>query len=156
MSKFAAILAIMPAVALVVACAPAPEGTVMTTPDPAKHASGQPTQFDVPGGDSQQAAVGPRPQLPSEAGKLSPAAPADTPDEAIGRRTLSTAFVRVGPDGLLTVTLRNGRVVILRHVTMGPKKFCGEQFADVSLGSRFCGAYGDVAAANPGNGPITE
>ena len=39
----------------------------------------------------------------------SPAKAADTPAEAEGRRTLSAAFVRVGPDGRLTVERRDGR-----------------------------------------------
>jgi hypothetical protein len=63
---------------------------------------------------------------------------------------LSTAFVRVGPDGHLTVELRDGRTMVLRDVVMRPRDYCGVLVA----GTRYCGGYGDIAAARPGGGPV--
>lgn len=80
----------------------------------------------------------------------------DTPAEAVGRRTLSTAFVRVGPDGLLTVKLKNGKVFVLRNVSMGPKDYCGETVAGGPAGKQYCGGYADVASARPGGSPTIE
>ena len=80
----------------------------------------------------------------------------DTPAEAVGRRTLSTAFVRVGPDGLLTVQLKNGNVLVLRNVSMRPKDYCGEQVLGGPAGKKYCGGYADVASARPGNWPTIE
>ena len=82
-----------------------------------------------------------------------PAPRADSPAEAQGRRTLSTAFVMVGPDGHLTVELLSGRAMVLRDVVMRPTDFCGVQVLDGSAGKRYCGGYGDIAAARPGGGP---
>ena len=79
-----------------------------------------------------------------------PALPVDTPAEAEGRRTLSTAFVMVGPDGQLTVELRNGSTILLRDVVMNRKDYCGLQLVDGAAGPRYCGRYGDVVAARPG------
>jgi hypothetical protein len=115
-------------------------------------------------GDRGRAAQGPIPEAVSAAGSLVPApAPAlgpvpahvppklvDSPLEALGRRTLSTAFVRVGPDGHLTVELRSGRVVVLRDVVMRARKYCGVQVIDGLPGPQYCGGYADVAAARPG------
>jgi hypothetical protein len=78
---------------------------------------------------------------------------ADSPEEAQGRRTLSTAFVRVGPDGHLTVELRDGRAMVLRDVVLRPRDFCGVQVLAGSTAKRYCGGYGDVAAARPGGAP---
>lgn len=78
---------------------------------------------------------------------------ADSPAEAQGRRTLSTAFVRVGPDGHLTVELRNGSAMVLRDVVLRPRDFCGVQALGDSAGARYCGGYGDIAAARPGGAP---
>jgi hypothetical protein len=69
---------------------------------------------------------------------------------------LSTAFVRVGPDGLLTVQLLDGRIVVLRDVVMRPKDYCGMQVLGRSAGTRFCGRYADVAKARPDGGPFPE
>jgi hypothetical protein len=66
---------------------------------------------------------------------------------------LSTAFVRVGPDGLLTVELRNGSVLVLRNVVMRPKDYCGEQVAGSTADAKYCGGYAQVAAARPGGTP---
>ena len=115
-------------------------------------------------GDRGRAAQGPIPEAVSAAGSLVPApAPAlgpvpahvppklvDSPLEALGRRTLSTAFVRVGPDGHLTVELRSGRVMVLRDVVMRARKYCGVQVIDGLPGPQYCGGYADVAAARPG------
>lgn len=97
------------------------------------------------------------------AGALSPAgrdaavaSRADSPAEAQGRRTLSTAFVMVGPDGHLTVELRDGRAMVLRDVIMRPRDFCGVQVVGGSAGKRFCSGYGAVAAARPGGAPIPD
>jgi hypothetical protein len=66
---------------------------------------------------------------------------------------LSTAFVMVGPGGHLTVELSDGRAVVLRDVVMRPRDYCGVQVLGGSAGARYCGGYGDVAAARPGGGP---
>ena len=89
----------------------------------------------------------------SEAEKPASGPQADSPAEAEGRRTLSTAFIRMGPDGHLTVELRNGRAIVLRDVVMGPGKYCGVQVLGGSAGKRYCGGYGEIAAARPGGGP---
>ncbi|TMJ20105.1 MAG: hypothetical protein E6G92_10215 [Alphaproteobacteria bacterium] len=66
---------------------------------------------------------------------------------------MSTAFVRVGPDGHLTVELRDGRAIVLRDVVMRPGDFCGVQVLGGSAGRRYCGGYGEIAAARPGGAP---
>jgi hypothetical protein len=104
-------------------------------------------------GDSAQAAQGSLPEPVPASENPAPAKRADSPAEAEGRRTLSTAFVRVGPDGHLTVELRDGRAVVLRDVVMGPRDYCGVQVLGGSAGKRYCGGYGDIAAARPGGGP---
>lgn len=81
---------------------------------------------------------------------------ADSPAEAQGRRTLSTAFVRLGPGGHLTVELRSGRAIVLRDVVMRPTDYCGVQVLGGAAGRRFCGGYGDVAAARPGGAPVPD
>lgn len=100
--------------------------------------------------------MGPIPEPVSAAGSPAPASPANLSAEAEGRRTLSTAFVRVGPDGHLTVELRNGSVVVLRDVVMRPKDYCGVQAAGGSTGVKYCGSYADVAAARPGPASTSE
>jgi hypothetical protein len=69
---------------------------------------------------------------------------------------LSTAFVRLGPGGQLTVELRDGRAIVLRDVVMRPRDYCGVQVADGSAGTRYCGGYGDVAAARSGGAPVPD
>lgn len=96
------------------------------------------------------------PEPVSAAENPAPAKRADSPAEAQGRRTLSTAFVRVGPDGHLTVELRNGRAMVLRDVVMRPRDFCGVQVLGGSPGTRYCGGYGDIAAARPGGVPAPD
>ena len=87
-----------------------------------------------------------------------PARRADSPAEAEGRRTLSTAFVRLGAGELLAVELRDGRSITLRDVVMRPSDYCGVQVLGGSAGSKFCGGYGDIVAARtigrPGPGAI--
>lgn len=76
--------------------------------------------------------------------------------EARGRRTLSTAYVRMGPDGQLTVELLNGSVLVLRNIVMRPNDFCGVQVADTAAGAKFCGRYGNVATATPGGALVPD
>lgn len=106
-------------------------------------------------GDRTQAAQG-LPDPVSAAENIAPARRADSPAEAEGRRTLSTAFVRVGPDGHLTVELRDGRAIVLRDVVMRPRDYCGVQVLGGPAGTRYCGGYGDIAAARPGGAPAPD
>jgi hypothetical protein len=156
--------------AALAACTPSPQETAMhsPSPDPATNAqgssgaesdgqvSGAPNPAGRGAGNQQTAAVGPVPEPVSAAEKPLPALPADSPAEAEGRRTLSTAFVMVGPDGRLTVELRNGRVLVLRNVVMRRKDYCGEQVLGGKAGARYCGGYAEVAAARPGGAPAPE
>ena len=59
----------------------------------------------------------------------------------------------MGADGHLTVELRDGRAIVLRDVVMRPRDYCGTQVLGGSAGTKYCGGYGDVAAARPGGGP---
>lgn len=104
-------------------------------------------------GTQDGAALGPVPEPVPAAENPVPAAPADSPAQAEGRRILSTAFVRVGPDGQLTAELRNGRVLVLRNVVMRRKDYCGEQVLGGRSGARYCGEYTEIAAARPGGPP---
>ena len=108
------------------------------------------------GADPDRAAVGPAREAASAAENPLPGRRADTPAEAEGRRTLSTAFVRVGPDGLLTVELRDGRVLLLRNAVLRPRDFCGTQVSGGKAGAQYCGGYAEVAAARPGGVPAPE
>jgi hypothetical protein len=76
--------------------------------------------------------------------------------EATGRRTLSTAFVKVGPDGHLTVELHNGLVLVLRDVVMHPRDYCGAHVQGDLRGKRYCGKYTDVSAAKAGGVPVPK
>lgn len=82
--------------------------------------------------------------------------PVELPADALGRRMLSTAFVRVGPEGHLTVELRNGRLLVLRNVVMRPKKYCGEHVIGGGPGKQYCGRYADIATARAGDLPAHE
>lgn len=104
-------------------------------------------------GKQERAALGPVPEPVPAAENPAPTLPADSPAEAEGRRTLSTAFVMVGPDGRLTVELRNGRVLVLRNVVMRRKDYCGVQLLGGQAGAQYCGGYSEVAAARPGGPP---
>jgi hypothetical protein len=81
---------------------------------------------------------------------------ADSPAAATGRRILSAAFVRVGPDGQLTVELQNGSVLVLRNVIMGPSDYCGLQISGTPASTKFCGGYAEVVAARPGGVPASD
>ena len=158
-------------------CTPSPQDDAMRNARPVPATAAQGSSEVTPGnqgsatlngagqdaGDRGRAAQGPIPEAVSAAGSLAPApapgpAPVppklvDSPIEALGRRTLSTAFVRVGPDGHLTVELRRGRGVVLRDVVMRARKYCGVQVIDGLPGPQYCGGYADVAAARPGVTP---
>ena len=90
----------------------------------------------------------------------SAAPPTDSPAEARGRKTLSTAFVRIGPDGHLTVELRGGHVVVLRDVVLRARKYCGMPVMggprEGTSAGQYCGGYADVVAARPGGAPTTD
>ena len=130
---------LLPITAMLAACTPSPQKAAMPSPNPTSATtvpiSSKPTH------GSEQAAAGPL---------------SDSPAEAEGRRILSTAFVRVGPDGYLTVELRNGRVVALRGVAMGPKDYCGVLVVGDPARTKYCGGYADVAAARPGGAPALD
>jgi hypothetical protein len=156
-----------PFAAALVACTPSPQETAMHSPrdsgatperlreagpDGAASQGGRkPTRRGV--GDQEPAALGPIPEQVSAAGNPAPPVLADSSVEAQGRRTLSTAFVMVGPDGRLTVELRNGRVLVLRNVVMRRKDYCGVQVLGSKIAAQYCGAYSEVAAARPGGSP---
>src|SRR5688500_23313 len=94
---------LLPSTAALVACNPPPKEATMSNPSPVP---GTAAARDA--GDRAQAAPGSLPEPVSAAENPAPARRADSPAEADGRRTLSTAFVMVGPDGHLTVELRDG------------------------------------------------
>ncbi len=107
--------------------------------------------------DRAHAAQGPMLEAVSAAENPAPipaaATPVDSPDETRGRRTLSTAFVRLGPDGHLTVELRDGHVLTLRNVVMRRRDYCGVDVHGDAGASQYCGKYGDVVSARPGGLP---
>ena len=162
-AELVTVLILPPFAAAFAACTPSPQEDVMrsaslTPGNAAQNASDRgstglgsgvpiPTRPDA--GDDDRAAQGPIPEAVSAAENLAP----DPPTQAQGRRTLSTAFVRVGPDGRLTVELRNGRVLVLRNVVMRPEDYCGVQELGGPAGVRYCGGYAEVAAARPGGAP---
>lgn len=129
-------------------------GTVPESPGKAGSESepsgGAPNPTRGGAGKQERAAVGPVPEPVSAAENPVSATPTDSPAEAQGRLTLSTAFVMVGPDGLLTVELHDGRVLVLRNVVMHRKDYCGGQVLGGHVGAQYCGRYSEVAAAQPG------
>jgi hypothetical protein len=137
---------LLPCIAAFAACNPPPKETAMRNPSPAGQGAG----------DRAQTAEGSPPEPVSAAEEPAPARRADSPAEAEGRRTLSTAFVRAGPDGHLTVELRDGRATVLRDVVMRPTDYCGVQVSGGSAGKRYCGGYGEIAAARPGGAPAPD
>lgn len=161
---------LLPSIAALVACNPPPKEATMHNPSPVPgpaaresretstegHGSAAPSPTGRGAGDRAQAAQGSLPEPVSAAENPAPAPRADSPAEAQGRRTLSTAFVRVGPDGHLTVELRNGRAMVLRDVVMRLRDYCGVQVLRGSAGTRYCGGYGDIAAARPGGVPAPD
>jgi hypothetical protein len=159
---------LMPCVAALGACAPPQETAMRTAGPPYTTALGS----DAPGSGKRAAAAirpagvgegdreptGPDPApAPTITAVPTPGPHADSPDAALGRRILSTAFVRVGPDGHLTVELRDGQVLVLRDVVMRREDYCGVDVLgakpDAKLGARRCGGYAEVAVARPGGGP---
>lgn len=156
--------------ATLAACTPSPQETAMHSPSPDprttaqgsseggpdRQASGVPNPAGGVSGAQEQAAQAPIPEPVSVAENPVPALPADSPAEAQGRRTLSTAYVMVGPDGRLTVELRNGRVLVLRDVVMRRKDYCGVQVLGGKAGAQYCGGYAEVAAARPGAAPAPQ
>ena len=104
----------------------------------------------APPEEPARAATAPIPMAVPVAASPLPPRRVDSAAEALGRRTLSTAFVMIGPDGQLTVTLHDARVLVLREVTMRPRDYCGTLVLGGSAGTRFCGGYAEVAAARPG------
>ena len=126
---------------MLAACTPSPQKAAMPSPSSASGTIAQSSSESSP----EPVAVVKKNAVP---GPLT-----DSPVEAQGRRILSTAFVRVGPDGHLTVELRNGRVLVLRDVVMRLKDYCGVQAPGDQAHARYCGGYAEVAAARPGGGP---
>lgn len=102
-----------------------------------------------------RAAQGPIPE-PVSASENSVTPVPDRVVDALGRRTLSTAFVMVGPDGHLTVELRNGNLLVLHNVIMRAKDYCGWRRLGTSVDKRYCGRYADIAAARPGGALAVE
>ena len=136
------------------ACTPSPQDTAMRSPSPVPGTLAE-GAGDTVSGRPGQAAQGPIPQPVSAVATPAPATRSEPPAAALGRRTLSTAFVRLGPDGQLTVELRDGRVLVLRNVVMGPEHYSGIQLLAGSPGAKFRGAYVDVVAARPGGAPAS-
>lgn len=141
--------------AALAACTPSPQETAMPSPNPDPGTAAQGSS-EAGSGGQERAAVGPIPEPVSVTENPIPARRADSPAEAQGRRTLSTAFVRVGPDGRLAVELRDGRVLVLRDVVMRAKDYCGVLVLGGKAGARYCGGYAEVAAARPGGAPAPE
>jgi hypothetical protein len=158
---------LLPFSAVFAACTPTQQDAVMHSPSsvptaPVRVSSDigskaydplTPSQAMPSASDHAQAMQGPIPQAVSAAENLGADMLKDLPAEAIGRRTFSTAFVMVGPDGRLTVELRNGRMLVLRDVVMRPKNYCGTQVQGRLRGKRYCDGYADVVAARPGGMP---
>lgn len=132
--------------------APVPENTARVSSSALfeDRASLAPSPAQQTAGRGEQAMQGPSPDAVSAAENSAPAMPEDQPAEALGRRTLSTAFVMVGPDGHLTIELRSGLVLVLRDIVMRPKEYCGSQVRGGLPGKRYCGGYASVTAARPG------
>ncbi len=121
--------ALLPLSFILAGCTPTPQEAAMSDPNPAK------------------------PTVPPAAAHSG--VPTDLPVAAEGRRILSTAIVRMGPDGHLTVELRDGRVLVLRNVTVGAENYCGEPVSGAPAGKKFCGDFAEVRAARPGGGTMT-
>lgn len=154
---------LLPIASALAACTPSPQKAAMPSPSPVPAPTVQGSSGPV--GNPAQAAPGPIPEAvsaaenpapapqPAPAPAPPPAPPKDSPAEARGRKTLSTAFVRTGPDGHLTVELLDGRVLVLRDVVMRPRDYCGVPVAGGPVGAPYCGGYAEIAAARPGGAP---
>lgn len=70
-----------------------------------------------------------------------------------GRQIVSTAFVRLGPDESMQLQTRDGRVLVLRGVTMAPHAVCGMTVARGTTGKRRCINYAQVTKARPADPP---
>ena len=126
----------------------------LTAPDVRAPAQAAQAPVPEPASVAENLAV-PMPADPPAVPSAAP--PTDSPAEARGRKTLSTAFVRVGPDGHLTVELRGGHVVVLRDVVLRARKYCGMPVTggprEGTSAGQYCGGYADVVAARPGGAP---
>lgn len=156
--------------AVIAACSPSPQEATMHQPGPPRTAGqkmgmvasdshthdGKPASPDAV--DRQRAAQGPILEAVSAAdnpvARPTPMMAADQSAEALGRRTLSTAFVMISPDGYLTVELYDGHKVVLRDVIMRAKDYCGVRIVGNVPGKKYCGGYADVASARPGGAPV--
>lgn len=105
---------------------------------------------------ADQAAQGPIATAVSAAQNPAPEMVSPLAADAEGRRILSTAFVRSGPDGYVAIELRDGRTLILRDIVMRANDYCGLQTDIKRSGVRHCGGYADIAAARPSGPPIRE
>lgn len=154
--------------AALTACAPTPQNNGRAS-DPAERATIAAITNGTAGDATVTAATSaPMSEPGSVAEKLYPGTSAtasgDADADAQGRRTVSTAFVRLGPGGHLLVTMRNGRELALRDVTMEERALCGvpvvggrgerPDIGDRSdagerpyAGERQCYRYAGVAAA---------
>jgi len=140
--------------AALTACAPTPQNNVHA-PDPA----GRATIAAVTNGTAGNAAVTAAASEPvSDPGSVAEkhypgtSATASGNADAQGRRTVSTAFVRLGPGGHLLVTMLNGSELALRDVTMEERALCGVPVTGgrgerPDAGERQCHRYAGVAAA---------
>src|SRR5215218_5680896 len=128
-------LILLPCLAALVACAPSPREANMRNSSPFPMAAAARESEEAP---------------------AAPARRADSPAEAEGRLTLSTAFVRLGPGEHLTIELRDGRTLALRDVVIRPHDYCGVHVRGGSAGKRYCGGFGEVAAARPGGTPVPD
>ena len=136
----------IPISSMLIACAPSPQKAAMPSPS---HVSGTTAQSLGGPPSSSGRGVG-NPEQEAIAKKSAPGPLGDSPAEAQGRLTLSTAFVRLGPGGHLTVELHNGHVLALRDVVMRARDYCGVQVAGDPARAKYCGGYAEVAAARPG------
>jgi hypothetical protein len=58
----------------------------------------------------------------------------------------------------MTVQLKSGRTLLLENVTLNPSDYCGVALAEqadllgacTAMRTRHCGAYGQIASAEPG------
>ena len=62
----------------------------------------------------------------------------------------------MGPGEQLTVELHDGRALVLRDLVMRARDYCGVHVRGGAAGTRYCGGYGDVAAARAGGRPAPD
>ena len=126
---------LLPLIAAAAACTPSPQDSAMPSQTPGSADPGISSTVGAPQGAAKTGVP-------------------DSPAEARGRRTLSTAFVQVGPDGYLTVALHGGQELVLRNVVMRAKDYCGVRAAGPTAGTTYCGGYANVASARAGGGLV--